>query len=118
MKRIVILALLLLFLIGCTTQSPPVKSTDETVVQVSTQKSADEEVHLAYLKLRDLSCPSCALGAEAQLRQVDGVITAQVKYPEGTGMIIYDASQISAEEVAEASTIYPAVVISDEQYNP
>ena len=64
-----------------------------------------------------MTCPSCAFGVEYELKQLQGVYRAEVKYPEGTGTVIYDSSRISAEEIAAASTVYPASVVEDSLFN-
>jgi len=76
----------------------------------------DANIRQTTLAIKDMTCPSCALGVEYQLKQLNGVFDAEIKYPEGTGIVTYDSSKLSAEEIAKSSTIYPASVASDEQY--
>jgi len=77
---------------------------------------SDANARQVTLAINDMTCPSCALGVEYQLKQLNGVYNAEIKYPEGLGFVIYDASQLSAEDIAASSTIYSASVASDEQY--
>ena len=60
-----------------------------------------------------MTCTSCALGVEYELKQVDGVVDAKVKYPEGTGTVTFDSAVVDAETIAKASTTYPAKVVSN-----
>lgn len=118
----------LLFLAACATNQSPKSSDSESEVipppaiqNYNAQMAAkdipkDANARQATLAIKGMTCPSCALGVEYQLKQLDGVYNAKIKYPEGTGLVVYDASKISAEKIAQASTIYPAAVISDEPY--
>jgi len=78
----------------------------------------DANVRQTTLAIKDMTCPSCALGVEYQIKQLDGVYDAEIKYPEGTAVVTYDSSKLSAEDIAAESTIYPATVASDKQYGP
>ena len=120
--------LALLVLAGCAMQ----QSTESTAVEQNTnlppgiqkynEKMSAKEipqdagVRQTTLAIKDMTCPSCALGVEYELKQLDGVYDAKINYPAGTGQVIYDTSKLSAEEIAAASTIYPATVASDEAY--
>ncbi len=115
---------MLAFLLGCTTQSNDSEQNTNLppgIQKYNEQMSAkeilnDADVRQTTLAIKDMTCPSCALGVEYQLKELDGVYDAEIKYPEGTGIIIYDSSKLSAEEIAAASTIYTAAVASDEPY--
>jgi len=115
---------MLAFLLGCTTQSNDSEqgtSLPPGIQKYNEQMSAkempeDASVRQTTLAIKDMTCPSCALGVEYQLKQLDGVYDAEIKYPEGAGIVIYDPSKLSAEEIAAASTIYPAAVAVDEPY--
>jgi len=77
----------------------------------------DASVRQATLAIKDMTCPSCALGVEYQIKQLDGVYDAEIKYPEGIGLVTYDSTKLDAENIAKASTIYEATVASDDPYN-
>ncbi len=72
-----------------------------------------KNLHEAVLDIQDMTCTSCALGIEYQLKQLSGVVDAKISYEEGKGYVKYDADKISAEEIAKASDVYPASVVSD-----
>lgn len=74
------------------------------------------KVHVANFKIDGMTCPSCALGVEYQLKQLSGVYDAKIDYSAGTAFAIYDVTKINAESIAEASTAYPAKVVKDEEY--
>jgi len=77
---------------------------------------SDADVRQTTLAIKGMSCPSCAVGVEYQLKQLDGVYDVQIKYQDGAGLVIYDSTEITAEKIAESSTIYAATVSSDEPY--
>lgn len=62
------------------------------------------------LEIEGMTCPSCAMGVEYQLKEVDGVIKSDVDYKRGTAIVFYDESKVSPDEIASASTVYPATV--------
>lgn len=109
MKQINILIIILIVLSGCSSS----QITGNTPIEIS----QNENTRLAKLDIKEMTCPSCAFGVEYELKQLQGVYRAEVKYPEGTGTVIYDSSRISAEEIAAASTVYPASVVEDIVYS-
>jgi len=124
MKRMLILGLIGLFLlVGCATTENSSTDLPPAIQKYNEQMSAkdipqDANVRQTTLAIKDMTCPSCALGVEYQIKQMDGVYDAEIKYSEGKGIVTYDSSKLSAEEIAKSSTIYPASVASDEQYAP
>jgi len=109
-----------LILLGCNTQNsepePPQSIQNYNANMAPKDIPSDADVRQTTLAIKDMTCPSCALGVEYQLKQLDGVYDAQIKYPDGTGLVIYDSAKITSEKIAESSTIYKATVASDEQY--
>jgi len=65
----------------------------------------------ANLEIEGMTCQSCALGVEYQLKQVEGVEDATIDYQKGTGIVTYDPSKVQPEDIAKASTIYPVKVV-------
>jgi len=118
MKHWIMTLLLVVALTSCTTQTyelpPAIQKYNEQMAPKAIP--SDANVRQATLAIKDMTCPSCALGVEYQLKQLDGVYNAEVKYPEGVGFAVYDSSKLSAEKIASSSTIYPAIVASDEPY--
>jgi copper chaperone CopZ len=72
-----------------------------------------ENLREVSLFIEGMYCDACALGVEAQIEELDGVINAKVNAFEGSGVVRYDANKVDAETIAEASTVYPASVVSD-----
>ena len=75
------------------------------------ETTTPQNLETANLEIEGMTCQSCALGVEYELKQVNGVIDAKVKYPEGTGTVTFDSAIVDAETIAEASTVYPAKVV-------
>lgn len=65
----------------------------------------------ANLEIEGMTCQSCALGVEYELKQVKGVVDAKINYQDGTGTVTFDPAIVDAETIAEASTVYPAKVV-------
>lgn len=99
--KTVLLGLLVVFIIGCSSSAVPNNKGD---------------LRIAQLKVDGMTCESCAFGVEYQLKQVPGVVAADVNYPEGDGYVIYDPSLTNADEAAAASDVYPAFVVEDKPY--
>lgn len=105
------MVIIVLALAGCTVNSETGKNAEASQITVATPTN----VHEAVLDIEGMTCTSCALGVEYQLKQVDGVLDAKINYEEGKGYITYDADKISAESIAQASDIYPATVSQDKK---
>ena len=107
-KQIAFFGLLMagmVFLAGCTTvASPTAPQEPASLTPTNIQETT--------LAIDDMTCPSCALGVEYQLKQVPGVIDAKISYKEGQGVVTYDADTVSPEAIAKASDVYPARVVS------
>lgn len=118
---LILLIIGILITSACTTNSKitQIKNTlqSETVLQninAGTDLSNIENLHEATLDIKDMTCTSCALGVEYQLKQVDGVVGVKVIYEEGKGYVKYDADKVDAETIAKASDVYPTTVINDQ----
>jgi len=74
------------------------------------ETDTSQNLETANLIIEGMSCQSCALGVEYELKQVNGVIDAKVNYRDGTGTVTFDPAMVDAETVAKASTVYPAKV--------
>lgn len=99
----------ILVLAGCTVTSET--STDQSKIT----GAAPTNVHEATLDIEGMTCTSCALGVEYQLKQVDGVLEAKINYEEGKGYVTYDADKVTGEVIAQSSDIYPAKLINDKK---
>ena len=87
------------------------KAIEELNYLVSEEDSSLTKTQKLELEIEGMTCTSCALGVEYQLKQVPGVLAADVKYPEGTCTVTYDADIVDPETIAKASDVYPARVI-------
>ncbi len=69
------------------------------------------------LEIDGMTCSSCAYGIEYQLKQLDGIIEANVSFSESIGEIIYDPSKISEEQIIKSKIFtapYSAKIIKGE----
>jgi len=103
-KSIFIMIALTILLMSCTNGKIP---TGEVTTDVN-----NADFSQANLEIEGMTCQSCALGVEYQLKQVEGVKDAKVDWSKGTGVVTYDPSKVQPEDIAKASTTYPAVVVN------
>jgi len=105
MKYLTIFAMIALstLLMGCTASNLPNGA--------ATTDFNNADLSQANLEIEGMYCPSCALGVEYQLKQVEGVTDAKVDYKKGTGTVTYDPSKVQPEDIAKASTAYTAKVV-------
>ena len=54
------------------------------------------------LKIKGMTCDSCATTIEKQFKGKEGVLEKKVSYPKGNGIFTYDESKISKEEIIKA----------------
>jgi len=101
-KIVSILALFVVVLSGCTSSAAVI--------------TTDRELRVAEVYVEGMTCTSCAVGVEYQLKKVPGVVAADVNYPEGDGYVIYDPAQTNADQAVAASTVYRAIVVNDKPY--
>lgn len=90
----------------------------QNAVALDAKSIEGKNIQQAQMLFDGMTCPSCSAGVEYQLKELDGVIGANVDYKSGAGTIIFDADKISAEKIAEASDVYPATITSQEAYAP
>jgi len=79
----------------------------------SVSLSSINNLHEVTLSIEGMYCLSCAYGVEGQIKELDGIVSAKVSTITSEGIIVYDADKVSAEEIAGASTVYPATVKED-----
>lgn len=75
-----------------------------------------ENLHEVQLSIEGMYCGSCAYGVESQIESLDGVVSADINFRDGGGKVLYDADKVSVGEIAAASTVYPASVVSDKGF--
>jgi copper chaperone CopZ len=95
----------LLLVVGCLVQETPASNG----YGESAQRGS---LAILELEIYGMTCPSCALGVEAALKQIDGVIDAEVVYDEGRGRVIYDSSAVGEDEILEGVKPFRAVVVA------
>ena len=71
------------------------------------------DLHKANFAIEGMYCESCSYGVRAQFEELEGVVSAEVDYRDGTGVVLYDADKVNANTIALASTAYPATIVSD-----
>jgi copper chaperone CopZ len=106
MRYIITTVLILSILLGGCSSSNNSFSGANTI-DASSVKNLQE----VTLEIEGIFCASCSLGVEAQLREVEGVVDAEVSLEEGKGYVTYDGDIVDAQTIAKASTVYPARVI-------
>ncbi len=121
-----------LLLAGCTSKAADDGGSSFKALDSSVLESADDyaentvldnpitasnavNVNKATLRIDGMTCTSCALGVEYQLKNVEGVISAEVDYDKGLSYVTYDSDITDAQSIAQASDVYPAEVIADEK---
>lgn len=74
-----------------------------------------ENLHETSLAIDGMYCEACAYGVEAQIKELDGIVSADVDHKTASGVVRYDADKVSAEDIAKASTVYIATVSEDKR---
>lgn len=95
----------LFLVIGCLVQENPASNGYGESAQ-------RENVAILELRIYEMTCPSCALGVESAIKQVNGVIDAEVISDEGRGRVIYDSSVVGEDEILEGVKPFRAVVVA------
>jgi copper chaperone CopZ len=108
-KKITIGIILLIIILGFFIVAKNTKSNVSSNV-ITEQPS---NLHEVSLSIEDMYCDACAYGVQAQLEELDGVISADINALEGTGLVLYNADIVDSQTIAAASTVYPATVVSD-----
>ena len=115
MKSSIVIALVLLIGVvsaGCESpQNAPPASQLRNAEEAPAQSPSGETM-TAILKVEGMTCPSCAMGVEYQLKQLEGVADAKVDYAKGIAEVTFYPDSLSAEDIAAASDVYPAKVVS------
>ena len=57
------------------------------------------------LKLPGLFCQGCAYSAQNALKGIDGVVEAKVSYDSKSGVVVYDPTKVTPEELVEIDLI-------------
>ena len=100
MKKLFLI--IILFLVSC---SPALQ----------TKIIDNENLRVCEIGLPKLSCNACASNSEVVLENLNGVVNANVDFDNKKGVVIYDPSIISKEELLLDSVIqyYGGIILSD-----
>lgn len=75
------------------------------------------ELRKVTLKIGGMTCPACPQTIKAALLQLDGVRKVDISLEKEEGTIVYDASKITAAEIASSNIfswgVYTARVVED-----
>lgn len=72
--------------------------------------------HQLTLSIRGMTCPFCPQNIENSLIQLDGVIKVEVSLEQKGGMVIYDSTKLSKEDIITSeifSGVYKAKILED-----
>jgi len=104
---------------GCTgqdTSNGQASTTFNAQTSIPVEDLESGKVRTTNLVIKDMYCASCAYGVQYEFERTPGVYLADVKYPEGTALAIYDSDLVTPEQIAAASTVYEASVVDDAPY--
>ena len=78
----------------------------------------NEDLRVAEIDLPGMFCKACEYGSESTFKSLPGVIKADVSIKTKKGIVVYDSSIISKEQLIETSLIqsYDGSITSDEKY--
>lgn len=116
MKKIYISLIILILVFGLgwvITKKNSSTFVKETAISEIQQNTESKTLHQATMKIEGMWCASCATGAEYSLKDKQGVIDATIDYGSETGIVIYDPTKISHEELIKAVEPYTASIIED-----
>lgn len=70
----------------------------------------------AMLTISDMSCASCVLHIEGDLKKKDGVLDAKVNFAMNSAQVSYDPDKLSPQDIADTikKTGYTAEIMSDD----
>ncbi len=93
------------------------RDTQTNISGYTTIEEDIENLHEVNLAIENMYCEACAYGVKAQIQELDGVVVADINYKEASGVVLYDASKVDSQTIADASTVYPAVVVNNKKIN-
>lgn len=72
------------------------------------------------LSIPKMVCAGCAASVEGYVKAMPGVLEGSVTLATKSGIFLYDSSKVTKEAIIKNSVfdIYPAVIVSDEKYDP
>jgi len=108
----VVLAILVVFVAGCTTQNPAIAPSPPPTTDTA-------NLRVAEIGLPGMFCKSCAQSSENVFKGMPGVVDAKVDIGEEIGMVIYDSSITSKEQLVQDGLIqaYDGKILNDQKYS-
>lgn len=72
------------------------------------------ELEHAYATIGGMSCPSCAVGIEYSLKELEGATDATVSYENANAEVIYNPTLVSKEDMEAAIDPYTLNIVKTE----
>lgn len=96
--------------------SPYLLPASSTAGRTSAFTPPPTQVQEVVLRIEGMTCSSCATTVGTALKQLDGVLEAQVSYDPAQALVRYDAARVSvtALTAATARAGYPSTPLSDQ----
>ncbi len=121
MKKIIILITILGIVIwgGTLWSKNTATPNSNTTPAVLGSLKGKQQLHKATLLIDGMWCSSCAVGAEYNLKAIEGVVDAYVGFTDnldGNGWVIYEQGKVTDEQIIEAIEPYQATIKSDVIY--
>lgn len=120
MKKIIILiAVLGVVTLGGAVLSKSISGTNGNQASAILGSLTGQNLRKAELAIEGMWCASCAVGAEYNLKAIEGVADAYVGFTDdlgGEGWVVYENGKVSKEQIIKAIEPYQATVVSDMVY--
>lgn len=120
MKKIIVLILVLgIAALGGAILSQSISSSSGNRVAAVPSSLNGKQLHKAELSIDGMWCASCTVGAEYNLKAIEGVADAYVGFTDnldGKGWVVYESGKVSNEQIIKAIEPYKATIVSDTVY--
>jgi|GEM_PF-3927599 len=120
MKKVILLILVLgVAILGGIVLKGNVSGIKGSKVSAILGSSTGQRLYKAELAIDEMWCASCAVGAEYNLKAIDGVVDAYVGFTDnlsGEGWVVYENGKVSEEQIVKAIEPYEATIVSDTLY--
>jgi copper chaperone CopZ len=120
MKKIIILiAVLGVVTLGGTVLSKNISGTNDNQVSAILGSLTGQNLRKAELVIDGMWCASCAVGAEYNLKAIEGVADAYIGFTDdldGTGWVVYEKDKVSEAQIIKAIEPYTATIVADSVY--
>lgn len=120
MKKIIILiAILGIATLGGAVLIKNISGPNSNKISTVLGSLGGKRLRKATLSIDGMWCASCAVGAEYNLKAIDGVADAYVGLTDsldGEGWVVYEQGQVTDEQIIKAIEPYQATIISNTVY--